>query len=89
MTPMFSAYVVVPEPPPNPASTVAAPSAIRARPETPSRFWPVMADTDFTWPMFSATSTRTTGTNRPSTPMWNSGVWKWGSPTQAAASILS
>src|SRR6478735_8887398 len=88
MTPMFSAYVVVPEPPPKPASTVAAPSASSARPETPSRFWPVIADTDFTWPMFSATRTRTTGTKRPTTPRWNSGVWKWGRPTQAAASIL-
>ena len=26
MTPMFSAYVVVPDPPPEPASTVATPS---------------------------------------------------------------
>src|SRR5213078_37620 len=32
ITPMFSAYVVVAEPPPRPASVVATPSAASARP---------------------------------------------------------
>ena len=39
-----------------------------------------MSATDFTCPMFSATSTRMTGTNRPIRGRWNSGVWNGGSP---------
>src|SRR6478752_6871858 len=63
MTPMFSPYVVVPEPPKVPASTVAAPSAMSARPV----YWftddSVMVATPRTCPTFSAMSTSTTGRN--------------------------
>ena len=85
MTPMFSAYVVVPDPPPIPARVVATPSARRARPVTGSRSAPVMAATDFTCPTFSATSTTTTGMKRPSTAMSKVGVVNCGRPTHAAS----
>ena len=61
---MFSAYVVVPDPPPAPASVVASPSAIRALPIWSSRFLPVIAETDLTCPTFSAIKTKTTGKKR-------------------------
>ena len=85
ITPMFSAYVVVPDPPPRPANVVASPSASSARPITGSRSLPVIAETDFTWPTFSAISTNTTGRKRPRTEASNDGVTKSGSPTHAAA----
>ena len=43
-----------------------------------------MADTDLTWPTFSATSTKTTGTNRPSVETAKAGAWNCGSPIHAA-----
>src|SRR5690606_38554627 len=89
MTPMFSAYVVVPDPPPTPASVVARPSAKSARPVRSSRFLPVIAATDFTWPTFSAISTSTTGTNRPSTATSNVGVTNSGKPIHAASRSAS
>ena len=51
---------------------------------TSSRFSPVMADTDFTCPTFSATSTRTTGTNSPSRLTSKAGALKVGTPTHPA-----
>ena len=85
ITPMFSAYVVVPDPPPSPARVVAMPSASSARPVSGSRSLPVIAATDFTWPTFSATRTNTTGTNSPSTARLKVGVVNVGSPNQPAA----
>ena len=66
---------------------VDTPSASRARPVTSSRFSPVIADTDLTCPMFSATSTSTTGTNRPSRVASKAGARKAGAPTQPACEI--
>ena len=62
-----------------------SPSAIRARPFIASRLRPVIRATVLTWPMFSATSTSTTGRKRNSTFQWNSGAWKGGRPIQAAS----
>src|SRR6476620_1204704 len=61
MTPMFSAYVVVGDPPTEVAITVPMPSAATARPITGSRSCPVISATAFTWPTFSATSAMTAG----------------------------
>jgi hypothetical protein len=61
MTPMFSAYVVVGEPPTALVITVPNPSAATARPTTGSRSTPVIPETALTWPMFSATSAITAG----------------------------
>ena len=85
MTPMFSAYVVVPTPPPRPEKVVERPSAIRARPVSGSRSRLVIRPTVLTWPMFSAISTSTTGRNSGSTWRLNSGAWNGGRPTQAAS----
>ena len=54
----------MPEPPPIPASVVAIPSAINAVPICPSKFLPVIAETAFTCPTFSAMRTSTTGKNK-------------------------
>ncbi len=61
MTPMFSAYVVVGEPPTELVMTVARPSAAIARPITGSRSVPVISATALTWPAFSAISAITAG----------------------------
>jgi hypothetical protein len=58
---MFSAYVVVGDPPTEVAMTVAAPSAAIARPMTGSRSVFVISATALTWPAFSATSAITAG----------------------------
>src|ERR1700754_2809610 len=85
ITPMFSAYVVVAEPPPKPANVVATPSAAIARPITGSTSISVIWPTDLTCPMFSATSAITAGRNIGKTATVNVGVWNSGSPTHAAA----
>ncbi len=54
MTPMFSAYVVVGEPPTEVATAVPTPSAKIARPIIGSRSVLVIAPTALTWPVFSA-----------------------------------
>ena len=51
-------------------------------------FSPVIADTDFTWPTFSATRMKTTGRNRPRVEKENAGVWNSGKPIQAASLTL-
>src|SRR6266567_4505078 len=61
MTPMFSAYVVVGEPPTRDASAVPTPSPINARPRYGSRSSPVISETAFTCPEFSASSAITDG----------------------------
>jgi hypothetical protein len=61
MTPMFSAYVVVGEPPTADATAVPRPSPINARPRYGSRSWPVISETAFTWPEFSASRAITDG----------------------------
>ena len=61
MTPMFSAYVVVGEPPTDEAMTVPTPSAAIARPMYGSRSRLVIAATALTCPVFSATSAMTAG----------------------------
>ncbi len=61
MTPMFSAYVVVGEPPTAEVSTVPTPSAATARPRYGSRSVLVISATALTWPRFSATSAITAG----------------------------
>ena len=86
---MFSAYVVVPEPPPAPASVVATPSAIRALPIWSSRSFPVMAATALTCPTFSAMRTSTTGRKRIMMLNLNVGVSKAGAATHLAALIPS
>src|ERR1041384_7036622 len=61
MTPMFSAYVVVGEPPTSDASAVPRPSPTNARPRYGSRSSPVISETAFTWPEFSASRAITEG----------------------------
>src|SRR5580704_2028776 len=61
MTQMFSAYVVVGEPPTADASAVPMPSPMNARPRYGSRSSPVISDTALTWPAFSASSAITDG----------------------------
>src|SRR5215467_12161016 len=61
MTPMFSAYVVVGEPPTAEATAVPRPSPINARPRYGSRSSPVISETAFTWPEFSAIRAITDG----------------------------
>ena len=94
MTPMFSAYVVVGEPPTRWTSTVPKPSAAIARPITGSRSSPVISATALTWPMFSAISAITPGsTSRmkvieklgPCTSPTPSASVPLGEPTQSAA----
>ena len=55
-----------------------------ARPVRSSIFSPVIADTDFTWPTFSATRMNTTGRNRPRVEGAKLGAWNSGKPIQAA-----
>ncbi|CAB4769194.1 unannotated protein [freshwater metagenome] len=81
---MFSAYVVVPDPPPAPASVVEIPSAKRAMPIWSSRFFPVMAETALTCPTFSAMSTSTTGKKSAIALPLNVGVVKCGAAKSAA-----
>ena len=85
---MFSAYVVVADPPPAPASTVAAPSATSARPISGSMSRAVNCPTDFTCPMFSASSATTAGRKSGSTASENVGAWNSGSPIHAADAIF-
>lgn len=85
MTPMFSSYVVVPDPPPEPASTVATPSPKNARPISRSRSRPVTAATALTCPAFSATSTTTTGATSTAARQVKVGACRSGSPTHAAS----
>ena len=47
-------------------------------------FSPVIADTDFTWPTFSAIRMNTTGRNRPRVDGAKLGAWNSGKPIQAA-----
>src|SRR2546421_737350 len=61
MTPMFSAYVVVGEPPTKLVSAVPTPSAAMARPITGSRSVCVISATALTCPVFSAISAITDG----------------------------
>ncbi len=61
MTPMFSAYVVVGDPPTALAMAVPTPSAAMARPMYGSRSAPVISATALTWPVFSAMSAITAG----------------------------
>ena len=58
---MFSAYVVVGEPPTEEETTVPTPSAMIARPIIGSRSRSVIAATALTWPVFSAISAITAG----------------------------
>src|SRR6478752_10730920 len=90
ITPMFSPYVVVPEPPKVPASTVAAPSAMSARPVYLLTEDSVMVATPRTCPTFSAMSTSTTGRNIAMTlhvpGEAKSASWNSGRPTHGALS---
>ena len=90
MTPMFSPYVVVPDPPKVPASVVATPSAISARPVERLAVASVIAATPRTCPTFSATSTSTTGRNIAMTDhvcgVMKSARWNSGRPIHGAAS---
>src|SRR6266487_3360692 len=61
MTPMFSAYVVVGDPPASEAIAVPTPSPMNARPTYGSRSSPVISETAFTCPEFSASSAITEG----------------------------
>ena len=85
MTPMFSAYVVVPAPPNAPASVVAAPSPMNARPRSLSRSAPVISETALTCPAFSAIRTMTTGRNSSRALNEKLGEVKSGSPIQSAS----
>ena len=85
MTPMFSAYVVVPDPPPSPATTVASPSPTYARPIVSSSGRSVIDATALTCPVFSATSTSTTGSTSTTACSVNRGAVNSGSPTQSAS----
>src|SRR3712207_1485666 len=70
MTPMFSAYVVVGDPPTEVATTVPTPSAKTARPSTGSRSRLVISPTAFTWPAFSAISAMTAGSTSTKNPAY-------------------
>ena len=87
MTPTFSAYVVVPEPPKQPAKVVATPSASKASPARSSMLRPVIAETALTCPTFSAMSTMMTGRVTKMTEGSNEGVWKVGKPIHGASAI--
>src|SRR5260221_2843323 len=58
---MFSAYVVVGDPPASDAIAVPTPSPMKARPRYGSRSSPVISETALTWPEFSASSAITDG----------------------------
>ena len=85
ITPMFSAYVVTPVPPPAPATIVARPSAKNARPMYGSRFRPVIVATALTCPRFSATRTIATGTMSVIACESNCGAVSAGQPRRGAA----
>ena len=95
ITPMFSAYVVVGEPPTADAITVQRPSAAIARPITGSRSWPVISATALTCPVFSAISAITAGSTRSVNVRLKEGAWmpvipcarslRGGKPNQSAA----
>ena len=74
MTPMFSACVVVGEPPTALAMAVAKPSPAIARPMYGSRSSPVISATALTWPAFSATSAMTPGRTRTMNVRLNEGA---------------
>ena len=92
---MFSAYVVVGEPPTAEASTVPKPSAAIARPITGSRSRPVISATALTWPVFSAISAITAGSTSSANVTLKDGACQpvmpaaaslcGGKPTQSAA----
>src|SRR6478752_9018494 len=90
MTPMFSPYVVVPDPPKAPARVVATPSAMSARPVYLLTEASVIVATPRTWPTFSAISTSTTGRNIAMTlhvpGEAKSATWNSGRPIHAALS---
>ncbi len=75
MTPMFSAYVVVGEPPTLLAIAVAKPSPASARPMYGSRSSPVISATALTWPAFSAINAMTPGRTRMMNVRLNDGAW--------------
>src|SRR6478736_3291804 len=75
MTPMFSAYVVVGEPPTEEAMTVPMPSAAMARPMYGSRSAFVISATALTWPVFSAMSAMTAGSTSRMAATENDGAW--------------
>ncbi len=89
ITPMFSAYVVVGDPPTALVSTVATPSAVTARPTYGSRSVPVISPTAFTCPMFSAINAITAGRTSSTAEVLKSGAWKLGSPNQGAEDTAS
>src|SRR5919202_284353 len=82
ITPMFSAYVVVGDPPTDDATTVPRPSAAMARPMYGSRLAPVISATALTWPVFSAMRAMTAGMTSSTNAHRNSGRWM---PTTLAA----
>jgi hypothetical protein len=96
MTPMFSAYVVVGDPPTADATTVPTPSAPMARPITGSRSRSVISATALTCPVFSATSAMTAGSISSTNARLNVGPCQptiplakslcGGKPSQSAAS---
>src|SRR3954454_17430569 len=75
MTPMFSAYVVVGEPPTEDAMTVPNPSAAIARPMYGSRLVFVISATALTWPVFSAMRAMTPGSTSRIAATENDGAW--------------
>src|SRR5664280_357768 len=86
MTPMFSAYVVVGPAPTKVAIIEPAPSAAIARPRYGSSFSPVISATAFTWPVFSAISAMTTGSETSTNARLNVGRWN---PTTLVAALSS
>src|SRR3954453_4379029 len=84
MTPMFSAYVVVGEPPTEVATTVATPSAAVERPRYGSRSRLGIALTAFTCPAFSAISAITAGSTSSEKLTEKLGAVKFGRPNQSA-----
>src|SRR3954453_18779771 len=87
MTPMFSAYVVVGDPPNADASAVPTPSPNSARPREGSRSSPFISETAFTFPEFSAMSATTLGSTSRMNVRENAGPWKPG--TGRPLTILS
>ena len=89
MTPMFSAYVVVGEPPTEVETAVPTPSAKMARPIIGSRSVLVMAPTALTWPVFSAISAMTAGSTRMIAENLKSGAVRSGKPIHDASLTAS
>src|SRR3954454_19386813 len=81
---MFSAYVVVGEPPTEVATTVATPSAAIARPSTGSRSRLVIAATALTCPAFSAMRAMIAGSTSSEKFTEKLGAVKVGRPNQSA-----